>query len=130
MKYLIHVFLIFLIGCGLHSVEENQKSYHHIDSAMHNSKKLHDSTIYLHKLMDENTKNQVEKVISKVEYLKSDNEKLRTEVLVLNQKSKLVEKITIHDTVFITEKKNFWGKTKITTDSSSSVTIDSIETEN
>lgn len=130
MKYLIHVFLIFLIGCGLHSVKENQKSYHHIDSAMHNSKKLHDSTIYLHKLMDENTKNQVEKVISKVEYLKSDNEKLRTEVLVLNQKSKLVEKITIHDTVFITEKKNFWGKTKITTDSSSSVTIDSIETEN
>lgn len=130
MKYLIHVFLIFIVGCGLHRVEENQKSYHHIDSAMHNSKKLHDSTIYIHKLMDEKARTEVDKVITKVQSLQNDNDKLRDEVVVLNQKSKLIQSIVIHDTVFITEKKNFWGKTKITTDSSSSTTIDSTLIEN
>jgi hypothetical protein len=33
----------------------------------------------------------------------------------------------IRDTIYITEKKNFWGKKKISVDSSQSVVIDSLE---
>lgn len=36
-------------------------------------------------------------------------------------------KTIIRDTIYITEKKNFWGKKKTTVDSSGSVVVDSLE---
>ena len=97
---------------------------------MHMSRKLHDSAIYLHRIVDEQTKVVFGNVLEQVDDLKIDNKVLRDKVNVLNQKSKMIQTITIHDTIFITEKKNFWGKTRITTDSSSSINVDSSEIEN
>lgn len=130
MKYIIHVFFIFIIGCNIHKVEQKEKTYHHVDSAVHNSRKLHDSAIYLHKIVDEQTKVVFGNVLEQVDDLKSDNQLLRNQVDVLNHRTKLIQTITIHDTIFITEKKNFWGKTKVITDSSSSIIMDSTEIEN
>ena len=122
--------MIFIVGCNLHEVEQQEKTYHHVDSAMHMSRKLHDSAIYLHRIVDEQTKVVFGNVLQQVDDLKTDNKVLRDKVNVLNQKSKMIQTITIHDTIFITEKKNFWGKTRITTDSSSSIIVDSSEIEN
>lgn len=49
-------------------------------------------------------------------------ENLKAEVI----KAKSTKTI-IRDTIYITEKKNFWGKKKTTVDSSGSVVVDSLE---
>lgn len=63
---------------------------------------------------------QVDKLIERIEI---KIETLKTQVV----KSNNVKTITIRDTIYITEKKNFWGKKKITVDSTESVVIDSLE---
>lgn len=123
MRYII-LFVTFC-SCSFHQVDEHNKSYHHIDSAMVNSQKIHDSAIVLHKLVDDKTNKEVEKVLGKVQSLRLENLNLKTEIKELNQTTKAVHYITIHDTVLITEKKNFWGKTK--RDSMSSSSTDTLE---
>jgi len=63
---------------------------------------------------------QVDKLIERIEI---KIETLKTQVV----KSNNVKTIIIRDTIYITEKKNFWGKKKITVDSTESVVIDSLE---
>lgn len=127
MKYIV-LFFSFFLSCNLHKIEDEKKTYHHIDSAMKLSKSLHDSALNIHKLVDEKTKKEVEKVTSIVGKLKLENVQLKENLKILNEKSRLVQTITIHDTIFITEKKNFWGKTKTSIDSSSSTQLDSVIT--
>jgi hypothetical protein len=63
---------------------------------------------------------QVDKLIERIEV---KIETLKTEVV----KAKSVKTVVIRDTIYITEKKNFWGKKKVSVDSSQSVVIDSLE---
>ena len=63
---------------------------------------------------------QVDKLIERIEI---KIETLKTQVV----KSNNVKTIIIRDTIYITEKKNFWGKKKITVDSTESVVIDLLE---
>lgn len=58
-----------------------------------------------------------------VDSLKKENETLKESV-------KITKSIIIHDTIYIKEKTNFWGKKKILVDSSSTVIEDSIIIEN
>jgi hypothetical protein len=125
VKYIVLFFASFT-SCNLHSIKDEKKTYQHIDSAMKLSKSLHDSALRIHKLVDEKTKKEVEKVTSIVCKLKLENVQLKENVKNLNEKSRLVQTITIHDTIFITEKKNFWGKTKTSIDTSSSTQLDSV----
>lgn len=65
------------------------------------------------------TDKQVHTIVEKMD-AQMDN--LKAEVI----KAKSTKTI-IRDTIYITEKKNFWGKKKTTVDSSGSVVVDSLE---
>lgn len=58
-----------------------------------------------------------------VDSLKKENETLKETI-------KITKSIIIHDTIYIKEKTNFWGKKKISVDSSSTVIEDSTIIEN
>ena len=62
--------------------------------------------------------------MSKVDKLENTNNTLKKEIQGLKEVSKMTKTIIIRDTVFITEKKNFWGKTKTKLDSSQSTIIE------
>ena len=70
----------------------------------------------------------VMQVMSKVDRLENTNNTLKKEIQGLKEVSKMTKTVIIRDTVFITEKKNFWGKTKTKIDSSQSTIVeDSIQ---
>lgn len=58
-----------------------------------------------------------------VDSLKKENETLKETI-------RITKSIIIHDTIYIKEKTNFWGKKKISVDSSSTVIEDSTIIEN
>ncbi len=70
------------------------------------------------KQVDKSINKKVSKVVKEITYLKAENKEL--------SKAKSIKTI-IRDTIYITEKKNFWGKTKKTTDSSQGVSVDTLE---
>lgn len=67
---------------------------------------------------DKSIDKKVKTVVKEITNLKLENKELAKAVSV---------KTVIRDTVFITEKKNIWGKTKKTIDSSQGVSTDTIE---
>lgn len=67
---------------------------------------------------DKSINKKVNSVAKEINTLKSENKELAKSLSV---------KTVIRDTVYITEKKNFWGKSKKTVDSSKGVTVDSIK---
>jgi ribosomal protein L25 (general stress protein Ctc) len=125
MKYLIITILIF--SACKSSTETTLLIEDSVDLAIKKSSQLNDSSVFLLNVADKKTEIIVKEVIKKVDKLKDENVNMRREVESLNQKMSVTKATIIRDTVFITEKKNFWGKTKITTDSSSTVIEDSTE---
>lgn len=123
MKYLL-IISLFLASCSNHDsnfdVLPNES-----DSAIIESKKLNDSTKIVLDLADKKTTKTLEKVIKKVDNLQNLNISLRNENLSLKETIKVTKSTIVRDTIFITEKKNFWGKTKTKIDSSQSVVEDS-----
>ncbi len=81
-----------------------------VDSILTKSIKTSDSSVVALKIADKKTEQVVKQVAKKVEAMKLQIEVLK--IMVKNPKS-----IIVRDTVFITEKKNFWGKTRKTIDS-------------
>lgn len=128
MKYLLLI-SIFFISCCQNS-EEVVVSQTEADTAILESIKLKDSTIIVLDLADKKTTQVVKKVIEKVDDLQELNNVLKKENSSLKETIKVTKYTVIRDTVFITEKKNFWGKTKTTIDSSQSVTEDSTQHKN
>lgn len=128
MKYLLLI-SIFFISCSQNS-EEVVVSQTEADTAILESIKLKDSTIIVLDLADKKTTQVVKKVIEKVDDLQELNNVLKKENSSLKETIKVTKSTVIRDTVFITEKKNFWGKTKTTIDSSQSVTEDSTQHKN
>lgn len=101
--------ILFLVGCGSPEVEVNE----YTDSLSVKSDSIANQALVILPKADK----QVDRLIERIE-IRIDN--LRTEVA-----NKVVKTIVIRDTIYITEKKNFWGKKKISVDSSQS--IDSVE---
>lgn len=122
MKKFLAILLLFT-SC------ENQREYSSLttkkaDSALQNSMRLNDSSLTLLDLADKKTEVIVMKVMTKVDKLENTNSTLKKEIQGLKEVSKMTKTIIIRDTVFITEKKNFWGKTKTKIDSSQSTIIE------
>jgi len=83
-----------------------------VDSILTKSIKTSDSSVVALKIADKKTEQVVKEVVKKV-----DN--MRNEIKTLKETIKITKSTVVRDTVFITEKKNFWGKTKTTIDSTS-----------
>lgn len=128
MKYLLLI-SIFFISCGQNNTEVVLPPSQ-ADTAILESIRLKDSTIIVLDLADKKTTEVVKKVIEKVDDLEDLNTALEKENNSLKETIKVTKSTIIRDTVFITEKKNFWGKTKTTIDSSQSITEDSTQNKN
>ena len=128
MKYLVLISIFFIL-CGQNN-SEVQLAPTEADTAILESIRLKDSTIIVLDLADKKTTEVVKKVIEKVDDLEDLNAALEKENNSLKETIKVTKSTIIRDTVFITEKKNFWGKTKTTIDSSQSITEDSTQNKN
>lgn len=128
MKYLLLI-SIFFISCSQKKADV-EVSKTEADTAILESIKLKDSTIIVLDLADKKTTQVVKKVIEKVDDLQELNIVLKKENSSLKETIKVTKSTVIRDTIFITEKKNFWGKTKTTIDSSQSITEDSTQHKN
>lgn len=107
----------FMPSCMNKPFESELKSIVVSDSLIHKSKELGDSSVLVLKFADQKTAEIVEKVVEKVQTLEKEK--------IALQKTSKVNTVYVHDTVFITEKKNFWGKTKTKVDSTKG--IDSLQ---
>ena len=106
--------VLFLLGCESPNTEV--VDIEQIDTIFVKSDSLAKQALVVLPKADK----QVDKLIERIEV---KIETLKTEAV----KAKSVKTVVIRDTIYITEKKNFWGKKKITVDSSQSVVIDSLQ---
>lgn len=131
MKNYIVVIVFFLLSCSqkkkMTDIEVVNYSLDTIDNILIQSDKVHISASKTLKNVDEATEKKVVSVVNKVNEMSKELNTLKSVVKLTKTKE-----ILIHDTIYITEKKNFWGKTKKTIDSSRSITenVDSLQNEN
>ena len=98
-----------------------------VDSVMAKSEKTSNSTKLILKFADKKSEEKVLEIITKVSDMKEQIGDMKSQMSNMNALLKEKPKtITVRDTVYITEKKNFWGKTKTSVDSTSQK-IDSTE---
>lgn len=121
MKKSYIFFALILFSCS--SKQNNEIDFVKVDSLLKDSKEITDSLLIVLPKSDKKVIEQVERVSNKIQALEQQVSKM--EDLAKNNKTKI-----IRDTVFITEKKNFWGKTKTKIDSTKNLTEDSIENKN
>lgn len=118
MKYLSILSFFLLLSCGK---KEDVIQEQITDSLFVKSDSLFKQAIVTLPKSDQQFTKMVEKVDKKIENLK-------TEVVIAKKAVELAKAektiIYIRDTVFIKEEKNFWGKKKVTIDSTS---IDSLK---
>ncbi len=118
MKSLIAIFLvIFLNACR--SDKGSSDKLIQVDSVLLESQKHIQAVNVVLDSADSKVSESVYMVVGELESLKKENEKLKVEY------KRLKKTIVRHDTIYITEKKNFWGKTKRSVDSTQSITEDS-----
>lgn len=91
-----------------------------IDTLIKKSITLSDSSIIILKLADKKTEMIVQNTINKVNQLEEINNSLKNEMNTIKNKKVTTNTIIIRDTIYITEKKNFWGRKKVNIDSSGS----------
>lgn len=119
MRYFL-LFLILFSSCKREDKTTFDKKIYLIDSMLEKSKKISDSSNHLHRLADETTKQMVKEAVEKVNQLEENNNTLKKRMNVLKNMPIKTQTITIRDTVYITEKKNFWGKKKVKVENVSS----------
>lgn len=110
MRYL--VFILFIASCTTAEVKQVD-NYDTLLIRVQQSQKLMDSSLV------EATKKEaqiINKTVDKIIEDKKQIEQLVTQVAEAKANPKVEIQIqTIRDTVFVTEKKNFWGKSKTDT---------------
>ena len=111
------VFLVLIISCN-RDERRLDNAHHRVDSLLAHSQRINDSSIHLIQLADSTTSVLVDNAIIKVNQLEQTKNTLK------KQLKSTIKTIRIKDTIYITEKKNFWGRKKITKDSSSSQSED------
>jgi regulator of replication initiation timing len=100
------------------------------DSLLIKSKETIVTTISISRKSDSVVNKKVNKIVSEIKSIKQENAALKEENNSLTKAISLKTEKIIRDTIYITEKKNFWGKTKKTVDSSQSVETDTLENKN
>jgi len=123
------IITLFFIACNSNTDQPILPSTK-ADSALKKSMKLNDSSLIVLDLADKTTQVAVKEVIVKVDKLESINNSLKNEVRNLKELTKITKTTIVRDTIYITEKKNFWGKTKTKIDSSSNTIISEDSTQN
>jgi hypothetical protein len=117
--------LVLLTGCAQSpdiKIENNET-----DSLLIKSKETIVTTNSVSKRSDSVVNKKVNKVVLEIKSIKEENSTLKDENVNLTKAISLKTEKIIRDTIYITEKKSFWGKTKKTVDSSQSVQIDTLE---
>jgi hypothetical protein len=110
------VFVLFFAGCSKPIEVTNKESRYNVDSLILSNQHMTDTLMLVQVEASENVKSVIEKIVY--------------ENTVLKEKTRVVERVVIRDTIWIkeSEQKNFWGKTKTqkevthATDSTGSVT--------
>lgn len=110
--------LLFLLLTGCTAAPTPKIESHESDSILVKSESTFVKSTTVFKQVDKSINKKVNKVIKEIVQLKIENKQLTKAASI---------KTIIRDTIYITEKKNFWGKTKKITDSSQGVSIDTLE---
>jgi uncharacterized protein YcfL len=110
--------LLLLVGCT--ESPNVQIQTHETDSILIKSKETIITSDSVSKESDKLVNKKVNSVVKEIGSLKEENKALTKAVSLKTEK-------IIRDTIYITEKKNFWGKTKKTVDSTQSVEVDTVE---
>lgn len=131
MKYLFFILFIAFISCKS-KVSKNLKNKDlMIDTLTKKSIRLSDSSVVLLKFADKKVKVLVKDVSNKIENLEEANSTLNQQVFALKKVDKItdtiIKTVILKDTIYITEKKNFWGKTKKVVDSTKGEVSDSTQ---
>lgn len=116
--------LIVLASCANH-IDDKPIEHSKADSIMQVVKQHHDSSIVILNLADKKTMLLVGVASDKLDSIQDVHAGLKGEYDLFKRNASSL-KIIQRDTVYITEKKNFWGKTKRITDSTSSSIQDTI----
>lgn len=119
MKY-AYLLIVLAFGCKTKNVEIDKIDTSKADSVIMASKSLHDSSDVLLKAVEQKTQERVEQAITKMVDMDSKLQSLDIENKQLKDAMRVTKATIIRDTIIITEKKNFWGRTKTKVDSSSS----------
>lgn len=120
MRYLL---LVLLVSCGAPSVKTVYDTVEIVEK-----QKFYDSVAVLIPVAEKRIKQQQKSIIRKIDNLEVAADSLQKENESLKEVVRVTKSIVIRDTIYIKEKTNFWGKKKISTDSTQS--IDSTEYEN
>lgn len=107
MRYVL--LAIFLFSCKGAAEVRDQEVF---DSSL--VKPLHDSVSKILPVVEQVINKREKEIIREIKYLKAENNQLKEQV-------KVTKTVIVRDTIYIKEKTNFWGKKKVSTDSSSSV---------
>jgi hypothetical protein len=116
--YLMSIMVFLFFSCKNKELEIPTKTK--VDTLIERSIKLNDSSVFILKLADKKTEMIVQNTINKVNTLEENNKALKNDLNKLKQVQTKTNTIIIRDTIYITEKKNFWGRKKVNVDSSGS----------
>jgi hypothetical protein len=119
MKTTIATITLVCSLCACGGVEKESVIFNTDDSVLVESQKHIQITNEVLDSADSRVSESVYSIVVDIQQLKSENQKLKTEY------NKLKKTRIQRDTIYVTEKKNFWGKTKRSVDSSQSITEDS-----
>jgi hypothetical protein len=94
------VFVLFFVSCNKPIEVTNKETRYNVDSIILATQHTTDTLMLVQVEASENVKSVIEKIVY--------------ENTVLKEKTRVVERVVIRDTIWIkeSEQKNFWGKTK------------------
>jgi microcompartment protein CcmL/EutN len=84
-------------------------------------KPLHDSVEKMLPVVEKVIIKKEKQIIYKYREIAKEVQQLKQENSELKEQVKITKTVVVRDTIYIKEKTNFWGKKKVSTDSSSSV---------
>jgi microcompartment protein CcmL/EutN len=113
MRYVL--LAIFLFSCKGAAEVKDQEFF---DSTL--VKPLHDSVAKILPVVQKVIEKKQKSIVYQINVLKAENNQLK-------ELTKVTKTVIVRDTIYIKEKTNFWGKKKVSTDSSSSVDSTIIE---
>lgn len=90
-------------------------------------KPLHDSVEKMLPVIEKVIVKKEKQIVYKYREIAKEVQQLKQENSELKEQVKVTKTVIVRDTIYIKEKTNFWGKKKLSTDSSSSVDSTIIE---
>lgn len=127
MKKYSFLFIAFLASCH-QEVTELKDEHSRIDSIITAVKQHNDNSEIVLNLADKKAMAVVNQVSVHLDSIHKVHAGLKNEYNMFKQSAMTSLKIVQRDTIYITEKKNFWGRTKRTVDSTSSYSEDTLIT--